>query len=47
METKNRIFYEPPTTDVLEVKNEGIICASDPTNLGASFNDYQEGTFTW
>lgn len=25
---KKKELYEPPTTDVLEVKNEGIICAS-------------------
>lgn len=43
--TRNRIFYEPPTTDVLEVKNEGVICASAPSS--ASFDDYTEGTFTW
>lgn len=32
---KKKELYEPPTTDVLEVKNEGIICASglgDPTD---------------
>lgn len=27
-ETKHKELYEAPTTDVLEVKNEGIICAS-------------------
>jgi hypothetical protein len=32
---KKKELYEPPTTDVLEVKYEGIICASglnDPSN---------------
>ena len=28
METKNRARYEAPTTEVLEVKFEGIICQS-------------------
>ena len=36
METKQKELYEPPTTDVLEVKNEGIICASG----GAGTNNY-------
>ena len=28
MEVEHINLYEPPTTEVLEVKNEGIICAS-------------------
>ena len=28
MEAEHINLYEPPTTEVLEVKNEGIICAS-------------------
>lgn len=36
METKHEELYEAPTTDVLEVKNEGIICASG----GAGTNNY-------
>lgn len=43
--TKNKIFYESPTTDVLEVKNEGVICASAPSS--ASFDDYQDGGRIW
>jgi hypothetical protein len=30
--TKQKEFYEPPTTEVLEVKQEGIICASGLNN---------------
>ena len=29
METKHVVFYEAPTSIVLEVKNERIICSSD------------------
>jgi hypothetical protein len=28
METKNRIFYEAPSTKVVELKTEGILCWS-------------------
>lgn len=28
MNTKQKEFYEPPMVEVLEVKQEGIICAS-------------------
>ena len=42
METKHEELYEAPTTDVLEVKNEGIICASG--DVPASMNNpfYEE-----
>lgn len=30
METKNRIFYEAPSTKVVELKTEGILCWSYP-----------------
>lgn len=32
METKRKIQYEAPTTLVVEVKTEGLICLSDPVN---------------
>ena len=39
---KKKELYEPPTTDVLEVKNEGIICASgDPKPYSNPFGDEQ------
>ena len=37
MKTKNRIFYEAPTMAVVEVKQEGILCAS---NGDASMQNY-------
>ena len=32
METKRKNQYEAPTTLVVEVKTEGLICLSDPVN---------------
>lgn len=43
--TKVKELYEAPATTVVEVKNEGIICASEFTS--ATINDYVDGTFTW
>lgn len=40
-------LYEAPILRELEVQDEGVICASgDPTYSG-SFDDYEDGTFTW
>ena len=38
---KKKELYEPPTTDVLEVKNEGIICASGdvPASMSNPWNE--------
>ena len=27
---KHKLFYTQPTTDLLELRSEGIICESDP-----------------
>ena len=40
METKNRIVYEAPTAEIVELKFDGILCFSDQAS--ASMN----GTFT-
>lgn len=33
METKYKKLYESPTTDAVEVKNEGVICQSLPPDF--------------
>ncbi len=40
METKNRIVYEAPTAEIVELKTHGIICASDEVTTR------MDGTFT-
>ena len=41
METKNRIFYEAPTAEIMELKTHGIICASGEvtTTMDGTFTD--------
>ena len=34
METKQKELYEAPSTMMFEVKQEGVICASDPRYKG-------------
>ena len=46
METKNKEFYEHPTTAVLEVQAEGVVCQS----MQASYNPMgaeEDWTFTF
>ena len=45
---KNKELYKSPQTEVLELMEEGVICASGPlNNEGAAFDDYQDGAFSW
>jgi len=41
METKNRIFYEAPTAEIVELKFDGILCQSIPGGASATMS----GTF--
>jgi hypothetical protein len=34
MELSHKVLYEAPSTTVFEVRQEGVICASDPTFIG-------------
>lgn len=43
METKNRIFYEAPATTIMEVKNEGFLCASNRQARVSNYDWYDEG----
>jgi len=46
MGTKDKSFYEPPTTEVFTVIQEGVICQSTTETEGSPtfnrFNDEQE-----
>ena len=42
---KKKHFYEAPSTMVFEVKQEGVICASD-VKSGNSINDWGNGGTT-
>ena len=42
---KKKHFYETPSTMVFEVKQEGVICASD-VKSGNSINDWGNGGTT-
>ena len=43
--TKVNKLYEAPTTNVVELKTQGIICASE--TISAQFNPYVDGEFSW
>ena len=45
MEAKQKEDYDAPSTQVFEVKHEGIICASD-VQSGNSINDWGNGGTT-
>lgn len=46
MHMKEKELYEAPRTDVLEVKSEGIICASGGgTNPNNPFSGWPEDTW--
>lgn len=45
METKLKELYEAPSTMVFEVKQKGVICASD-VKSGNSINDWENGGTT-
>ena len=47
METKHKDLYDAPSTRVFEVKQEGVICQSNPAPTGASIDDYEDGAFSW
>lgn len=42
METKEKVLYEAPSMTVFEVKQEGVICASDVKG-GNSINNWGDG----
>ena len=44
---KNKELYDAPSTMIFEVKQEGVICASNPAPTGASIDDYLDGAFSW
>ena len=43
--TKVKELYEAPSTTVVELKTQGIICASE--TISAQFNPYVDGEFSW
>lgn len=45
MEAKQKELYEAPSTMVFEVKQEGVICASD-VKSGNSINGWENGGTT-
>ena len=45
METIERKLYETPSTMIVEVRYEGIVCASE-VNGGNSINDWGDGGTT-
>lgn len=46
MEQMEKQVYEAPSTMMFEVKQEGVICASDPITGGNSINDWENGGAT-
>ena len=46
METKHNEFYEMPSAKVFEVKQEGVICFSDPITGGNSIDGWEDGGST-
>ena len=44
---KNKELYDAPSTMIFEVKQEGVICQSNPAPTGASIDDYEDGAFSW
>ena len=45
MDAKQKELYEAPSTMVFEVKQEGVICASD-VKSGNSIDDWENGGTT-
>ena len=42
---ESKVFYEPPLTRVIELEQEGVVCASTGTNGAPTydgFNDEEE-----
>ena len=40
---KQKAFYESPTTEVVEVKVEGLVCTSNPPIFLLAPDDYLNG----
>lgn len=45
MDTKSKKLYDAPSTVVIEVKQEGVICASEVRG-GNSINNWENGDTT-
>lgn len=45
MEAKQKELYEAPSTMVIEVKHEGVICASGGTEQFLNGNNYDDSFF--
>jgi len=45
MEKKEKQFYEAPSTQVFEVKQEGVICASGRTEQFENGSSYGDSDF--
>ena len=45
MEKKVKEFYEAPATQVVEITQESVVCASPDFNM--PFNDYEKGLPFW
>ena len=39
MITKHKELYEAPTTDVVEVKQEGVICSSTDATMNGTWDE--------
>lgn len=46
MEQTDKHFYEAPSIMMFEVKQEGVICFSDPITGGNSINGWEDGGTT-
>ena len=45
MRIKNKLFYEAPTLDSVELKLEGVIAASDPVKVsGSTLDNYDSSS---
>ena len=45
--TKKDFIYEAPEVSVMELHNEGVLCASDIDGQTLSVDEWENGTFSW
>ena len=39
---ESKVFYEPPLTQVIELEQEGVVCASTGTNGSPIFHGFKD-----
>lgn len=42
----SKVFYEPPLTQVIELEEEGVVCASTGTNGAPTYHPFNDEQ-TW